>query len=269
MHLSAIHLHPVKSLRALSVQSALVDRDGIVGDRRFMVVDPSGMFMTQRTHPRMAQVGALLADDGLVLRFAGLSEMRVRREHDPAAPLLRVTIWRSEGLLAEDCGRAASEWLGAAIGAPCRLVRAGPAFHRAPKGAPPGSVDTVAFPDAYPFLLVGESSVADLNGRLGAGAVPMSRFRPNLVVSGCGPYEEDSWRRLRIGRITFRVAGPCGRCVITTTDQETGARGAEPLRTLAGYRRDPADPSTVNFGQNLVHEVKSGVLRVGDPVEPL
>ena len=269
MHLSALHLHPVKSLRALSVQSAQVDREGIVGDRRFMVVDPSGAFMTQRTHPRMAQVGAFLEGDGLLLRFAGLSEMRVRREPDPTAPLMRVSIWRSEGLQAEDCGRAPSEWLGAAIGAPCRLVRIGPAFRRAPKGAPPGSVDTVAFADAYPFLLMNEASLAELNGRLGAGAVPMSRFRPNLVVSGCGPYEEDAWRRLRIGRITFRVAGPCGRCVITTTDQQTGARGPEPLRTLAGYRRDPADPSTVNFGQNLIHEVKSGVLRVGDPVEPL
>jgi uncharacterized protein YcbX len=251
------------------VQSALVDRDGIVGDRRFMVVDPSGVFMTQRTHPRMALIGAFLEADRLVLRCSGLAELWVHRAPDAAAPLMRVRIWGSDGLQAEDCGKAPSEWLAAAIGAPCRLVRIGPAFRRAVKGALPGSVDTVAFADGYPFLLTSEASLGDLNLRLGPGAVPMSRFRPNLVVCGCGPYEEDAWKRLRIGRVTFRVAGPCSRCVITATDQETGARGAEPLRTLAGYRRDPAEPSNVNFGQNLVHEVKSGVLRVGDPVEPL
>jgi uncharacterized protein YcbX len=269
MHLAALHLHPVKSLRALSVQSARVDRDGIVGDRRFMVVDPAGVFMTQRTHPRMARVGAFLEGDSLVLRCAGFAELRVGREPDAKAPLVSVSIWKSEGLQAEDCGRAPCEWLGGAIGAPCRLVRIGPAFRRPAKGAAPDGGDTVAFADAYPFLLTSEASLADLNGRLGSGAVPMSRFRPNLVVSGCLPYEEDTWKRLRIGGIPFRGAGPCSRCAITTTDQETGERGVEPLRTLAGYRRDPREPSHVNFGQNLVHEAKSGVLRVGDPVKPL
>jgi hypothetical protein len=122
-------------------------------------------------------------------------------------------------------------------------VRIGPAFRRPAKGAAPDGGDTVAFADAYPFLLTSEASLADLNGRLGSGAVPMSRFRPNLVVSGCLPYEEDTWKRLRIGGIPFRGAGPCSRCAITTTDQETGERG--------------------------VHEAKSGVLRVGDPVKPL
>jgi hypothetical protein len=269
MHLAALNIHPVKSLRAMPVQSAQVDKWGIVGDRRFMVVDPAGAFLTQRAIPRMARVEAVLEGASLVLRFAGLPELAVRREPDPAAPVLRVSIWKSEGLRAEDCGSAPAEWLSAALGLPCRLVRIGPAFHRLPKGASPGTGDLVAFADGYPFLVTSEASLGDLNGRLGAAAVPMNRFRPNLVVAGCRPYEEDTWRRLRIGGIVFRVAGPCSRCVITTTDQATGERGAEPMRTLARYRKDPADPSRVNFGQNLVHEAKSGILRVGDSVEPL
>jgi uncharacterized protein YcbX len=97
----------------------------------------------------------------------------------------------------------------------------------------------------------------------------MNRFRPNLVLAGCEPYAEDSWRRFRIGAVVFRAAGPCSRCIITTTDQATGARGIEPLRTLARYRRSTEEPTLVNFGQNLVHEVKSGRLSVGDPVEIL
>lgn len=269
MHLAALYIHPVKSLRALSIPSVQVDQAGACGDRRFMIVDPSGSFLTQRTVPAMARVGAFLEADSLVLRCAGLAELRVRRAPDAGAPLMAVRIWKSEGLRAEDCGRAPAEWLEAAIGLPCRLVRIGPAFSRAVKGSARGAPDIVAFADAYPFLVVGEASLGDLNARLGACSVPMNRFRPNLVVAGCRPYEEDTWRRFRIGGVVFRAAGPCSRCIITTTDQESGARGAEPLRTLAGYRRDPAQPSSVTFGQNLVHEVKSGILRVGDPVEVL
>jgi len=99
--------------------------------------------------------------------------------------------------------------------------------------------------------------------------VPIDRFRPNLVVSGGGAFEEDRWKRLRIGPVTFHSAGPCARCAITTTDQGSGERGQEPLRTLASYRRNPDKPGDVNFGQNLIHETKSGMLRVGDPVEIL
>ena len=272
MHLAALNIHPVKSLRGLEVQSAEVDHLGAVGDRRFLVADPDGKFLTQRTVPRMALVGAFLDDSWLTLRSDGFGEIRVRRAPDPGAPILAVRVWSSEGLQAEDCGGEAATWLGAVIGAPCRLARIGPAFIRPvnPARARPG--DLVGFADGYPFLAVSEASLLDLNrriGRSGGSPVPMNRFRPNLVLGGCGPHSEDAWRRIRIGSIVLRAAGPCTRCIITTTDQATGARSVEPLRTLAGYRRNPEEPSLVNFGQNLVHEVKSGLLRVGDPVEVL
>ena len=121
------------------------------------------------------------------------------------------------------------------------------------------------------MLAIGEASLADLNDRLiarGEDALPINRFRPNLVIAGSPAFAEDTWTRFRVGDITFRTAGPCARCIVTTTDQQTAERGKEPLRTLATYRRDPADPTDVNFGQNLIHETKTGAFRVGDEVHP-
>jgi uncharacterized protein YcbX len=128
----------------------------------------------------------------------------------------------------------------------------------------------VAFADAFPFLAVTRASLDDLNARIveqGGSPVPMDRFRPNIVVDGCTAFAEDAWKRVRVGQAVFRIAGPCARCVVTTTDQVTGAREAEPLLTLATYRRDPTETTHVNFGQNLVNESKAGFIRVGDPVE--
>jgi uncharacterized protein YcbX len=272
MHVTSLHLYPVKSLRGLAVEAARVDRMGVVGDRRFLVVDSSGTFMTQRAVPRMALVGAFLDEATLTLRAAGFGDIVVGREPDPAAAEAVVRIWKSEGLKAEDCGEPPAEWLSAVLETPCRLVRIGPKFARPVRAdfAEPG--DLVAFADGFPLLVVSEASVGDLNRRMaekGAPAIPMNRFRPNVVVAGCGPYEEDRLKRFRIGEVVFRATKPCIRCTITTTDQLTGARGIEPLRTLAGYRREPADSTEVKFGYNLVNETKSGVLRVGDTVEML
>jgi uncharacterized protein YcbX len=270
MRLSALHIYPVKSLRGLAVKSAEIDSLGAVGDRRFLIVESSGVFLTQRTIPRMALIGAFLDEAFLELRCEGFEKIRIDRAPDPKAPLVPVRVWSSEGLLAEHCGDAPAAWLSAVLGFPCRLVRIGPAFRRPVKKNNSG--DEMAFADGYPFLVTSKASLLDVNRRIedaGGKAVPMNRFRPNLVLDGCGPYEEDSWKRIRIGNVTLRSAGPCARCIITTTDQLTGGRGKEPLMTLAGYRRDPDDPANVNFGQNLIHESKTGVIRVGDTVEVL
>jgi uncharacterized protein YcbX len=220
----------------------------------------------------MATVSARLDSSTLTLGVAGSPDLAVRRPPDPSAALVSVTVWSSVGLAAEDCGPAPAEWLSAALGTPCRLVRVGPAFVRPvlKDKAPTGDVH--GFADAYPFLVISEASLGELNRRIsGAGGepVPMDRFRTNLVVSGCEAFAEDTWKRFRIGDVVFRAAGPCTRCTITTTDQTTGSRGKEPLATLARFRRDAAEPSAVNFGQNVVHESKTGVIRVGDPVEVL
>jgi uncharacterized protein YcbX len=269
--LTDLFIYPVKSLRGCRVESADLDGLGLVGDRRFLVVDPAGRFMTQRTLPRMALIETALTADSLTLSAPGAGSVSVARASDPAAPLRTVSVWSSAGLQAEDCGEESSRWLSTFLDTPSRLVRAGAAFKRPvlkPGKARPG--DQVTFADAYPLLVISAASLADLNDRLisrGEEAVPMDRFRPNLVVSKCQPYAEDTWTRFQIGRIEFRAGGPCARCIMTTTDQATAERGPEPLRLMSTYRRDAADPTHVNFGQNLFHETKSGTLRVGDEVK--
>jgi uncharacterized protein YcbX len=270
MHLAGLWIYPVKSLRGCAVASAAVDELGLEGDRRFLVVDDTGRFLTQRTLPQMALIATALDDRHLTLTAAGQAPLTVQRAGDPAAPLRTVSIWSSEGLLAEDCGDAAAAWLAALLGVKARLVRLGARFSRPmlkPGKALPG--DRVAFADAYPFLAVGEASLSALNDRLvarGEEPVPMDRFRPNLIIAGGSPHAEDTGRRFRMGDIVFRRGGDCVRCVVTTTDQATGERGPEPLRTLGEYRRDAADAGRITFGQNLIHESKSGRLQVGDPV---
>jgi uncharacterized protein YcbX len=269
VHLSALYIYPVKSLRGIAASTAALDEFGLVGDRRFLVVDEQNRFLTQRTLPRMALLETELGHDSLVLRNAhhGSAAVGLR---EPGAPLT-VQIWR-DTVEAVDCGVEIAVWLSDFLRRPCRLVRMGDNFHRAvtKPAARPG--DRYGFPDGAPSLVISESSLADLNDRLitrGEDPVPMDRFRPNLVVSGCTAYAEDTWTRLRIGEIIFRAAGPCARCIVTTTDQQTGIRYTEPLRTLATYRRDSTNSTEVNFGQNLIHETKSGTVRIGDKVESL
>ena len=273
MRLTGIFLYPVKSLAGISVLSAELDALGLVGDRRFLVVDETGRFLTQRTLPRMALITTALDATHLTLSVSPTASIRVARASDPAAPLRTVSVWKSENLHAEDCGDGAATFLSDFLSVRCRLVRIGAAFHRPVLKSAGRPGDTVSFADAYPLLVIGEATLADLNDRLiasGAEALPMNRFRPNLVISGAPAFAEDTWPHLRIGQIDFRAGGPCARCILTTTDQASGERdGPEPLRTLATYRRDAADPTDVNFGQNLIHESKSGTLHVGDPVSIL
>lgn len=273
MHLSALFIYPVKSLRGISLPRVEVDALGLVGDRRFMVVDANGRFLTQRTHPRMALIQTELGHDTLTLSATGAGSIRVARASDPAAPSRTVGIWRSEGLQAEDCGDNAAAWLEEFLRVPCRLVRAGAQFHRpANKPGASRSNDVLGFTDAYPVLVIGESSLANLNDRLlakGEQPVPMDRFRPNLVLADCAAFAEDSWPSIRIDGVSLRAGGPCARCVVTTTDQTTAERGHEPLRTLASFRRDLVDPTNVNFGQNFFLETKTGRLHVGADIEVL
>lgn len=272
MKLTGLFVYPVKSLRGISLDRAHVDALGLLHDRRFMVVDESGRFLSQRTLPRMAQVATAIAEQHLILSTEAGAEHRVPL-CATGAPLTTVSVWGSHGLQAEDCGPEASEWLSEVLQTPCRLVRSGDAFDRAVSKAGyarPG--DRVGFADAFPFLIAGEESLLDLNQRIEEGGgtpVPMNRFRPNFVFSGGDPFEEDRWERVRIGEMTFRSGGPCVRCIMTTTDQHTGQRGKEPLKTLARFRRDPEDATQVLFAQNLIHETKSGMLSLGDEVVPV
>lgn len=269
MRVTGLFLYPVKSLRGHAVPAVELDALGLVGDRRFLVVDTTGKFMTQRTTPRMACIDALLSTGTLTLSADGAGNVSVPTVSDPRAPLRTVSVWKSEGLQAEDCGTTASAWLSDFLGLTCHLVRIGGKFFRPilKPSARPG--DAVTFADGYPLLAVSEASLMNLNDRIlenQGEPVPMNRFRPNIVVDDCTAFAEDAWTRIQIGDAVFRNGGPCARCPITTTDQLTGERGKEPLKTLATFRRDKIDPTNVNFGINLIQETKQGALRVGDPV---
>jgi uncharacterized protein YcbX len=260
--LLGLTVYPIKSAAGISLSTAWVDARGLAGDRRWMVVDETRSFLTQRTHPRLALV--LVAGDGdrLVLAAPGLPPLTAVTPPDGEATV-RVGMWDDE-CDAIPAGRDAAGWISRLLGQSCELVYMPERSHRpvAPRSSAP--LAEVGFADAYPFLLISEGSLEDLNRRL-AEPLPMNRFRPNLVVGGCAPFGEDDWRRIRIGGILFNVVSPCSRCTTTTVDQGTGERGREPLATLATYRRVG---NQVMFGQNLVHE-GTGELAVGDEVTVL
>ena len=268
MHVTRLFIYPVKSLRGVAVPAADVDALGFVGDRRFLVVDSHNQFLTQRTLPRLALIETALTVHELVLRAPPGGSCAVPLRATAPAELLPVRVWKSEGLLAEDCGVEVAVWLSDFLRHPCKLVRIGQQFTRPVLKASARPGDIFNFADSYPFMILSEASLADLNARLDE-PLPVDRFRPSFVVNGCDAFAEDTWKNLRVGTVNFRTGGPCARCIVTTTNQLTAERGKEPLRTLAMYRRATDDPTDVNFGQNLIHETKTGTLRVGDAVELL
>lgn len=267
MRVSSLHIYPVKGCKGIQVKEASVDELGFIGDRRFLIVTRDGKFLTQRTLPRLALIGTSLTFSALRLDMPEIGAIHVPLAHESVEPRLRpVQVWNDAGLMAEDCGEGVHAWLSAVVAQPVALVRLGNAFNRPVKNSPG---DRVTFADAYPFLAISEESLTALNDRLieaDSPPVPMNRFRPNIVVEGASAFAEDQWTRVRMGELTFRAGGLCRRCIVTTTDQDNATRGKEPLRTLASFRRDPSAPGEIIFGQNLIHETKTGILRVGDSV---
>lgn len=257
IRVSELFVYPIKSCSASAVREAEVGVTGFDLDRRWMVVDDDGKFLTQRTHPRMTRVGVRVEEDRLVIAGDGLPELEIPVAGS-TAPLVEVKVWK-DTCQANDGGAEAADWFSDFLGCRARLVRLAGDHARPLGGAGTRSGDSVSFADGFPFLLLSQGSLDGLNERL-AQPLPMDRFRPNIVVSGCEAHVEDEWQRVRIGDLPFRVAKPCARCVVTTTDQATGERGPEPLRTLATYRMRDGE---IQFGQNLIHEGR-GLLQVGD-----
>lgn len=260
--LEALYRYPVKSLAGEGFETLEVMARGFRHDRHWMVVDPAGRFLTQRQWPRMALIATQVDASGeLHLRAPGMADLHLAGRSGGAR--LAVQVWGDTvDAMASDA--AADVWLSEFLETPCRLVHLADDSVRPvdPDYATPA--DQVGFADGFPFLLISQASLDDLNSRLDA-PLPMRRFRPNLVVSGCPPYAEDGWRLIRIGDIRFRVVKPCARCAIPTIDPDTGISGKEPLRTLARFRRQGGQ---VMFGQNLVHDGR-GRLEVGMTVEVL
>jgi len=261
MILDALFIYPVKGLRGIAVQEAVVEPWGLQGDRRWMVVDSGGRYLTQRDLPGMARIAAVPDAGGITLSAEGMVPL-----HVPLPRLsVEVLVWRDR-VRAQEAGPDAAAWLSRALGHPCRLVHMGdPAAARPVDGRYARPDDRVSFADGFPVLVVNAASLDDLNARM-AQPVPMDRFRTNLVVSGAPAWAEDGWRTLDVGPVRFRGPKTCARCVVVTTDQATGARprDREPLRTLTGFRRD--DSGRVIFGMNLIPD-GGGRIAVGMEVQ--
>jgi hypothetical protein len=267
--IASIHVYPVKAGRAIDLTGAEVEPCGLAGDRRWLVTDLDGKFITQRAEPALALVCARYSTRGsLHLSVAGQPPLRVPAPAEVhGAEMLWVTVWQSK-VRAAAAGAAADAWFSRFLGRPVRLVHLDDPTRRQVDPEFSAPEDRVSFADGYPLLLTSMGSLDALNQWLvedGQPGVPMTRFRPSVVVTGSAPWAEDGWCRIRIGTVPFRVAKPCGRCVVTTIDQQTAERGQQPLAMLGRRRRFGQQ---LVFGQNLIPDA-TGTIRVGDPVQVL
>ena len=270
--LAALGLHPVKSCGALSPREALVLETGLDLDRAWMVVDPQGDMLTQREHPKLALVKPTLRPSDLLLKAPGMLGLHLAL--DAAEAPTRVRVW-DDIVKAWDMGNLAAQWFSDYLGTPARVVRFDPDERRLADRAWTGEAEApVEFADGFPLLVASLDSLADLNQRLaqcGEPPVTLARFRPNLVLSGLPPWDEDHLDTLEIdtaeGPLRLKLAKPCGRCQIPNVDPETGALQREPGRTLAGFRVDARVQGAVTFGMNaIVCGSQPRTVRVGQTV---
>jgi uncharacterized protein YcbX len=262
-HISQLVIYPVKSLGGIAVQSAVITSRGLQHDRRWMLVNSDNQFMSQRSNPQLALFQLELVADGFKVTYVLNQASQIIPFVPQTQDFLKVRIWNDE------CNATAvsdelNTWFSNILNEETRLVFMSDDSIRQvdTKYAGPGHI--TSFADDYPMLLIGEASLDDLNARL-PEPVPMNRFRPNMVIAGTAPYMEDQMQHFTVASINFYGVKTCVRCVMITIDQQTAQSNAEPLKTMAGYRKNN---KKVHFGQNLVHHGE-GVLKVGDDVKIL
>ena len=256
---SSLYIYPVKSLAGISLESSNLDKMGLQYDRRWMLVSPKGEFLSQRKVPQMALIQPQFIGQQLILTRVGQEDFVVPDANPQQT--MTVKIWK-DTVSAQCVGQSADQWLSEALGIKCHLVyipdnevrQCDPAFSK--------EGDRTGFADGFPILLISTASLDDLNQRLDK-VVDMRRFRPNIVVSGCSAFAEDSWHEFILGNISMRGVKPCSRCILTTVNPQTGERnGVEPLQTLMKYRKQG---NNINFGQNVIHNTL-GTVQIGDLV---
>jgi uncharacterized protein YcbX len=260
--LEQISIYPIKSLGAVALQSAECLEKGFRLDRRYMLTTPDGCFLTQRTLPVLACFTTSITESGIIVKGPVSGSSVTLPFSLNASDEMSVNIWE-DTLPALAAGQAYDQWFSREAGIACRLVFMPEQTPRllSPKYAVHG--ESVSFADGMPYLLTTTASLADLNSRL-ENPVPMDRFRPNLVISGTEAWAEDSWESVSVGEAVFKLTKPCARCVVTTIDQKTGEGGIEPLKTLAGFRKQN---NKVLFGQNMLLLHGHGFrISVGDSV---
>jgi len=264
MKLTQINIYPIKSLGGISLSSALVEKRGLKYDRRWMLINSNNDFMTQRQYPQMALLQTSIEEKLLKVHHKkeDLSPINIPLEHPPNEKI-EVPIW-DDFCIAQTSSKEVDNWFSNALNEKCRLVYMPDSTERRvdPNYSPEKII--VGFADAYPFLIIGERSLEELNSKLSA-PLPMNRFRPNFVFNGGTPFIEDTFNNFKIGNIKFQAVKPCARCVVTTVNQDTAERGNEPLVTLSTFRKLD---NKVMFGQNLIG-MEEGEVSVGQEVLPI
>lgn len=263
--ISEIWIYPIKSLGGIKLKQARLTERGLEWDRRWMLLDAEGQFMTQRQVAPMALLEVSLKQNQLEVRhrIKDLPPLTVPFQPQSPTELVDAPIW-------DDYSKAlfvspeADSWFSEALEQICRLVYMPDEGQRSTSGKTSGRIQKVNFADEYPALIIGQASLDDLNRRL-AEPIPINRFRPNFVFSGGMPFEEDGWHAITIGSNRFWAEKPCARCVVTTIDQQTTEKSKEPLHTLAAYRKWN---NKLLFGQNLMFEA-DGFVKEGDNIEVL
>jgi uncharacterized protein YcbX len=262
--LQDIFIYPIKSLGGIRLTEANVEEKGFQYDRRWMLVDQNGRFVSQREFSSLALLQVEIQENGLRVFHKKQTQLAVFIPFPQAeGPEIEVVIWDDQ-VVGKVVSKSVGDWFSDFLGFKVELVKMPESAQRKvdPRYAVNG--EAVSFADGMPYLIIGQSSLDELNSRLET-PVPMNRFRPNLVFSGSEPFLEDKLRKIRIGSVDFQIIKACARCVLTTVDQETGEKGKEPLKTLATYR---TVKNKVMFGQNVV-ALGGGTVRIGDELIPL
>jgi len=274
--LTELNLYPIKSCAGIALREAVLTTAGLmvdqIYDREWMVVDADGHFLSQRQFPRMALIVPRIKGDTLELRAPGMLplEIPLGLPHPDEETTCEVEIW-GDKVRAYDCDEMTATWFSNAVGTPCRLARFHPDAKREASATWTGGAEApTLFADGFPVLVASTASLADLNEKLqaaGRDALPMNRFRPNLVIDGIGAFEEDYAAAIRFGAVALKPVKPCSRCTIPAVDQRTGEPGPDPLDILRTYRADPKVDGGITFGMNAIVIGGQQVLRVGQEVD--
>lgn len=254
--LSQIHIYPIKSTAGIQLSNSWVDNLGLSFDRRFVLTDINGKFITARTEPKLTLIQASIIESGLIITAPNMPTLAIKYG-DFSNKYQSVTVW-SDHIQGQHCQPAYDRWFSQFINKPCQLMFFGQQSARNVKD----KSNQVAYADGYPLLLISEASLAALN-RLCPTNVKMQQFRPNIVVKDCDAFDEDGWQLIRIGEVEFEITKPCSRCIFTTVDPETGTfnKQREPLKTLARFRK--GNDGEIYFGQNLI-PLNTGQIKVGN-----
>jgi len=250
-------------LHGIAIQSANITDRGLQHDRRFLLIDKNNRFLTQREFPKMSLLQTAIEEDSLFVfqKDSFKNKLVLPLAPEPANEKIVVRIW-DDDCEAQFISKQADDWFSGQLNSSCRLVYMPDSTERKVDNKYAIQNDITNFSDGYPILIIGQASLDDLNSRL-TEPLPINRFRPNIVFTGETPYQEDGMEHFSINDLDFYGVKPSARCVVTTTNQETGIAGKEPLKTLATYR---SKNNKVYFGQNLLMKGK-GKINVGDPIK--